>query len=233
VGNGSPVLDRPATRTFAKHGGANLGKGRRQSSLKTRVGPQNSPIRTGAAARALAPGRHETGSDHAHRPPNHRGTRPRLLNSGLGICARGDRRHVARGLCADPVRLAGNEHGSFPARCRGLLRWAGLADPRSANRQRRGLQEQGLCCCRPRTRLKHRFTRFYRPQTNGKAARCIQTDLREWAYARAYTQSQQRAQELPRWLHRYNWHRPHSSLAGQPPITRLALSWDNLLRLHS
>ena len=81
--------------------------------------------------------------------------------------------------------------------------------------------------------LRHRFTRSYRPQTNGKAERFIQTALREWAYARAYTLSKQRIEELPRWLHRYNWHRPHSSLAGQPPITRMGLNMDNLLRLHS
>ena len=87
-------------------------------------------------------------------------------------------------------------------------------------------------CCRD-LGLKQRFTRAYRPQTNGKAERFIQTALREWAYARAYTLSQQRIQELPRWLHRYNWHRPHSSLAGQPPVTRMGLNRDNLLRLHS
>jgi len=52
--------------------------------------------------------------------------------------------------------------------------------------------------------LRHRFTRPYRPQTNGKAERFIQTALREWAYARAYTRSQQRIGDLPRWLHGYN-----------------------------
>ncbi|MBX5102957.1 IS481 family transposase, partial [Rhizobium lentis] len=42
-----------------------------------------------------------------------------------------------------------------------------------------------------------------------------------------------RAAELPGWLHRYNWHRPHGSLNSKPPITRLALTQDNLLRLHT
>ena len=41
------------------------------------------------------------------------------------------------------------------------------------------------------------------------------------------------AAELPFWLHRYNWHRPHGSLESKPPITRLALAEDNLSRLHS
>jgi transposase InsO family protein len=82
-------------------------------------------------------------------------------------------------------------------------------------------------------RLKHIFTRPYTPKTNGKAERFIQTALREWAYARAYENSSQRHAELPRWLHRYNWHRPHASLNAQTPISRLRLTGDNLLRLHS
>ncbi len=85
--------------------------------------------------------------------------------------------------------------------------------------------------CR-RLRLTHIRTRPYTPRTNGKAERFIQTSLREWAYARAYTSSRQRAAELPFFLHHYNWHRPHGSLDHCPPISKLALSEDNLLRLH-
>ncbi|UVC15364.1 IS481 family transposase [Mesorhizobium onobrychidis] len=81
--------------------------------------------------------------------------------------------------------------------------------------------------------LKHIRTRPYTPKTNGKAERFIQTALREWAYAQAYPTSDHRAHELPIWLHRYNWHRPHGSLKSKPPISRLALDRDNLLRLHS
>jgi transposase InsO family protein len=81
--------------------------------------------------------------------------------------------------------------------------------------------------------LKHVTTRPYTPKTNGKAERFIQTALREWAYAIAYPTSDHRAAELPVWLHRYNWHRPHGSLKSKPPISRLALTEDNLLRLHS
>ena len=81
--------------------------------------------------------------------------------------------------------------------------------------------------------LRHIRTRPYTPKTNGKAERFIQTALREWAYAQAYQNSSQRAQELPQWLHRYNWHRPHGSLKAYTPISRLGLSEDNLLRLHS
>ena len=86
--------------------------------------------------------------------------------------------------------------------------------------------------CR-RLGLKHIRTRAYTPKTNGKAERFIQTALREWAYARAYQNSRQRTDELPRWLHRYNWHRPHHSLDAKPPISRLGLSEDNLLRFHT
>src|SRR3954447_18019000 len=81
--------------------------------------------------------------------------------------------------------------------------------------------------------LRQLFTKPYTPKTNGKAERFIQTALREWAYARAYQNSDQRSAELPNWLHRYNWHRPHGSLKANTPISRLGLSEDNLLRLHS
>jgi len=81
--------------------------------------------------------------------------------------------------------------------------------------------------------LKHIRTRPYTPKTNGKAERFIQTALREWAYAQAYPNAQRQADELPVWLHRYNWHRPHGSLKSKPPISRLALAEDNLLRLHT
>jgi transposase InsO family protein len=81
--------------------------------------------------------------------------------------------------------------------------------------------------------IKHIRTKPYTPKTNGKAERFIQTALREWAYAQAYPTSDRRAQELPIWLHQYNWHRPHGGIKSQTPISRLGLTKDNLLRLHS
>lgn len=89
-----------------------------------------------------------------------------------------------------------------------------------------------MAVCR-RWRLRHIFTKLYTPRTNGKAERFIQTALREWAYGRTYRHSRERTAYLPEWLHRYNWHRPHSALAGRPPISRLSLDGDNLLRLHN
>jgi transposase InsO family protein len=81
--------------------------------------------------------------------------------------------------------------------------------------------------------IRHIRTKPYTPKTNGKAERFIQTALREWAYAQAYDTSDQRAAELPVWLHRYNWHRPHGGIKYKTPISRLALAEDNLLRLHN
>ena len=81
--------------------------------------------------------------------------------------------------------------------------------------------------------LRHRFTRPYTPKTNGKAERFIQTSLREWAYAHAYSHSDQRSARLPLFLHNYNWHRPHHSLNLRSPISRLRLPMNNLLSLHT
>jgi len=68
---------------------------------------------------------------------------------------------------------------------------------------------------------KHSFTRPYRPQTNGKAERFIQTLLREWAYARRYRSSSRRNRVLAPWLNYYNRERPHGSLGHKPPVARL------------
>jgi transposase InsO family protein len=81
--------------------------------------------------------------------------------------------------------------------------------------------------------LKHSFTGPYRPQTNGKAERFIQSALREWAYGIAYNHSAQRQQMLDRWIHHYNWHRPHQGINGVAPISRLAKSRNNLLTVHT
>ena len=80
--------------------------------------------------------------------------------------------------------------------------------------------------------IRHVRTRPYTPKTNGKAERFVQTSLREWAYARPYESSAQREAALQPFLHRYNWHRPHSALNRQPPMSRIP-AMNNLLKLDT
>jgi transposase InsO family protein len=70
--------------------------------------------------------------------------------------------------------------------------------------------------------IQRRYTRPRRPQTNGKAEALVKTLLREWAYRFAYPTSAHRARALPGYLRWYNHHRPHGSLGGQPPISRVS-----------
>jgi transposase InsO family protein len=88
----------------------------------------------------------------------------------------------------------------------------------------RSCQERGV---------RHRYTRFYRPQTNGKAERFIQSALREWAYGWTFQTSEERTSVLRDWLHHYNWHRPHQGIGGIAPMSRLRHSRNNLLTIHS
>ena len=69
--------------------------------------------------------------------------------------------------------------------------------------------------------IRHKVTRPYRPQTNGKAERFIRTALQEWAYARLYRSDEERRAALPKWLHYYNHQRPHTALGSLPPIARV------------
>ncbi len=69
--------------------------------------------------------------------------------------------------------------------------------------------------------IRHLKTQPYRPRTNGKVERFHQTMAREWAYGLVYGSHHERAAALPHWLNHYNTARPHSSLGGQPPISRI------------
>lgn len=162
----------------------------------------------------------------------------------------GDRRLRARGVDYDFTYVAIDDHSRvafaevWPAEradcATGFLAHA-LAYYRSLGLRIRGVLTdngkvfdsrpfKGLC---QQHRIKRLHTRPYRPQTNGKAERFIKTALGEWAYGRTYRHSRQRTSRLPTWLHHYNWHRPHGSLAGMPPISRLRLAGDNVMRLHT
>jgi transposase InsO family protein len=170
------------------------------------------------------------------RQPGHRMTGTRQLRSRCAgwqflHIAIDDHARVAYGeLFPDEGRLSA---ARFLARLVGYYRRLGiriarvLTDNGSAYRSkhfRRACQRLGI---------KHSFTRPYRPQTNGKAERFIQTALKEWAYVRTYVNDRDRAKAWLPWLHRYNWHRPHASLNYKPPIRRLGLSVNNLSALHS
>jgi transposase InsO family protein len=69
--------------------------------------------------------------------------------------------------------------------------------------------------------IRHLTTKPHRPRTNGKVERFIQTLEREWAYGLVYASSEHRKRALPYWLNHYNKRRPHSSLGGHPPISRV------------
>ena len=70
--------------------------------------------------------------------------------------------------------------------------------------------------------IRHLFTRPYRPRTNGKAERFIQTMTNSWAYGAIYGSSAERTAALPGWLDHYNFRRRHGSLGHRPPAARLA-----------
>jgi transposase InsO family protein len=74
--------------------------------------------------------------------------------------------------------------------------------------------------------IRHLRTRPYRPRTNGKAERFIQTMLREWAYAATYPNSHERTIALEPWLAYYNQQRPHSALGHKTPASRLTTATD-------
>lgn len=95
-------------------------------------------------------------------------------------------------------------------------------------RVKRVLTDNGACYNSSKFRqacrefgIRHKRTKPYHPQTNGKAERFIRTALKEWAYASTYTHSWKRSQDLPLWTYRYNFQRPHMALGRNPPASRL------------
>ena len=101
----------------------------------------------------------------------------------------------------------------------------------------RVLTDNGLAYARSRAyarvldglEARHRRTRPFRPQTNGKAERVIQTLLNEWAYGRPYTTNRERAEALPAFVEFYNRRRPHTALGGRSPIDAV----NNVSRDHN
>src|SRR5699024_8840358 len=79
------------------------------------------------------------------------------------------------------------------------------------------------------SKTRHKRTRPYWPQTNGKVERYHRTMATEWLYSRSWTSNQHRHHALQGWLDHYNYHRPHSSLGGRPPISRCTPNTDTNL----
>jgi transposase InsO family protein len=148
------------------------------------------------------------------------------------------RRHASRGygwefvhVCVDDhsrlafVEVHGDERGETAV---GFLRRAVAWFAARGVRVERVMTDNGspyvsgvhAAACRE-LGIRHLRTRPYRPRTNGKAERFIQTLLREWAYGRIYASSAERREQLPAWLTHYNFRRPHGSLGHRPPVTRL------------
>jgi hypothetical protein len=78
------------------------------------------------------------------------------------------------------------------------------------------------------TRTRHKRTRPYRPQTNGKVERYHRTMATEWIYVQTWESNEQRKQALAGWLDYYNYDRPHTALGGKPPISRCPIDVNNL-----
>lgn len=169
---------------------------------------------------------------------------------GVGHRITGDRTlNRNRGIGWDMVHLAIDDHSrvSFALikpdergeSCAQFLRQAaayyaslGVSIDRVMTDNGTGYRSQAFRTACNELGIRHVRTRPYTPKTNGKAERFVQTSLREWAYARSYVSSAQREAALQPFLHRYNWHRPHSALNHRPPMSRIP-AVSNLLELNT
>jgi transposase InsO family protein len=160
---------------------------------------------------------------------------------GPGHRAHGDRRIRHRGIGWDRVHLAVDDHSRLayaeeladesPATTAAFLRrtWRffaaqGITIERILTDNGGCYRSRDLAATCDELGIGHRFTRPYRPQTNGKAERMVRTLLAEWAYARPYADTAERITSLGRFLDFYNRERPHWSLAGQSPMSRLPVN---------
>lgn len=168
---------------------------------------------------------------------------------GIGHRITGERQHRNRGIGWDAVHLAIDDYSrvSFAqvladeagASCTQFLRHAvqhyaamGVRIDRVMTDNGSGYVSKAFKAACIELGIRHIRTRPYTPKTNGKAERFVQTSLREWAYAKPYESSEQREAALQPFIHRYNWHRPHSALSHQPPMSRIP-AMNNLLKLNS
>ena len=168
---------------------------------------------------------------------------------GVGHRITGERQHRNRGIGWDAVHLAIDDYSrvSFAQVlpneaglcCTQFLRDAvrhyaglGVRIDRVMTDNGSGYVSKAFKAACLELGIRHIRTRPYTPKTNGKAERFVQTSLREWAYARPYETSAEREAALQPFIHRYNWHRPHSALSHQPPMSRIP-AMNNLLKLNT
>jgi transposase InsO family protein len=119
-------------------------------------------------------------------------------------------------------RRDANSCARFLARAAGWYREQGIVVERVLSDNAKAYHARAWRETAERLGIERRYTRIYRPRTNGKAERFIQTLLTEWAYARGYRSSAVRAKALAGYLRWYNRRRPHSSLRARPPISRVS-----------
>jgi hypothetical protein len=171
------------------------------------------------------------------RPPHHR--RPprteQQPRQWLGVRARLRRRSLPRRLCQGHVQ---RERRCAIAFLRAAVaHYAGLGI-----KIERVMTDKGSCykslafrrACK-RLKLRHIRTKPYTPKTNGKAERFIQTSLQEdlrRGLRKLSSTKRSATDQLPIWLHRYNWHRPHAGIVDKTSISRLGPTGNNVLRLH-
>lgn len=157
---------------------------------------------------------------------------------GIGHRISGQRQHRNRGIGWDFVHVCIDDHSRVSyvevlkderaETAAGFLERAVRWFAELGVRTERVLTDNGSCYVSREFKdrceslgIRHKRTRPYRPQTNGKAERFIQTLLREWAYARPFRSSRGRKLALQSFLRYYNRIRPHGSLDCLPPMTRI------------
>jgi transposase InsO family protein len=157
----------------------------------------------------------------------------------VGHRIHGDRRRATRGIGWEYVHVAiddctrygfaevlasedGPTTAGFLARATAHFAALGIRVQRILTDNGGAYRSEGFATVRRAHRIKHRWTRPYRPQTNGKAERFIRTLLHEWAYAQSYGRSCYRTTALPKYLRFYNTERRHTALGFTTPAARLA-----------
>ncbi|MBK6458550.1 MAG: DDE-type integrase/transposase/recombinase [Gemmatimonadetes bacterium] len=186
------------------------------------------PVRPIPAPRTPTP-RHpgasgrEAGEDWSRGAPHTHGDRSTLrARHRLGVRPRLHRRLHPRGLRRGPRRRTGADDRRLPRTGLRVVCRPRRHDPPAADADNGNYRSDALRACCGRLKIRHYFTRPYRPQTNGKAERFTRTLLHEWAYTQAYGRSLYRTRALPRNLRFYNAERRHPALQFSTPLQRLA-----------